>query len=287
MTGVSLPESEDELVERLKTELAKAEPSAKRRITEKLLLAALGSIPWLGGFISAAADFKAEEGAARQDKLQTEWLREHERRIRELLETLHDVQSRIAQLGPDVEERIQSEEYLTLVRGAFRAWDEAETEEKRRYAANLLVNAAGTRVCSDDVVRLFIKWIDEYHESHFAVIREIYKHPRASRFDIWTEIYGNIPREDSAEADLFKLLIRDLSTGGVIRQERATTIDGDFLRRRSAKRLGPPPTTLESAFEGTKPHVLTELGKQFVHYTMNEIVGRLETNGGTRPATSS
>jgi len=33
---------------------------------------------------------------------------------------------------------------------------------------------------------------------------------------------------------------------------------------------------MESAFEDTKPYVLTELGKQFVHYTMSEVVGRLE-----------
>jgi hypothetical protein len=35
---------------------------------------------------------------------------------------------------------------------------------------------------------------------------------------------------------------------------------------------------MESAFEDTKPYVLTELGKQFVHYTMNEVVTRIEEN---------
>jgi hypothetical protein len=33
---------------------------------------------------------------------------------------------------------------------------------------------------------------------------------------------------------------------------------------------------MESAFDDTKQYVLTELGKQFVHYTMNELVSRLE-----------
>jgi hypothetical protein len=33
--------------------------------------------------------------------------------------------------------------------------------------------------------------------------------------------------------------------------------------------------TMESAFEDTKPYVLTDLGKQFVHYTMNEVVTRI------------
>ena len=59
------------------------------------------------------------------------------------------------------------------MRGAFRTWDKAETEEKRAYAARIIANAAGTNITSDDVLRLFIDWIDSYHEMHFAVIREI------------------------------------------------------------------------------------------------------------------
>jgi hypothetical protein len=75
------------------------------------------------------------------------------------------------------------------------------------------------------------------------------------------------------------MLIRDLSMGGVIRQERDTNQVGQFMRKRPQQRAprGSAPTTMESAFEGTKPYVLTELGKQFVHYTMNEVVTRLET----------
>ena len=139
----------------------------------------------------------------------------------------------------------------------------------------MVSNAAGTRLCSDDVVRLFIDWLDKYHEAHFAVIREIYQNPGCTRYDIWVAIHGEMVREDSAEADLFKLLIRDLSTGGVIRQARETTDDGRFLRKRTSSRRGTAPTTMESAFEDTKPYVLTELGKQFVHYTMTELVPRL------------
>ena len=33
---------------------------------------------------------------------------------------------------------------------------------------------------------------------------------------------------------------------------------------------------MESAFEETKPYVLTELGKQFVHYVMDDVVQQLE-----------
>jgi hypothetical protein len=276
MTDKPLGEDEQALVERISAELAKVEPSTRRRLAEKFLLAALGSIPWIGGFLSAAANFKTEEGTVRQNTLQTEWLKEHEKKLGRLRAALEGVYERFESLGDSIDERIQSEEYLTLVRKAFRVWDEAETADKRRYVANIVTNSAGTRVCTDDVVRLFIDWLALYHESHFMVIREIFKNPGATRFYIWSAIYGDTPREDSAEADLFKLLIRDLSTGGVIRQDRETNYAGQFMRRSRPRRTGSASSTMESAFEDTKPYVLTELGTQFVHYTMNEVVGRIE-----------
>jgi hypothetical protein len=256
-------------------ELTKDEPSRWERILEKFLLAAIGSIPWVGGFIVAAARIPKEEATDRKENLQTKWLEEHQKKLEKLRKTLDDISHRFKMLGTEIEERIQSEGYLALVRQTFRAWDKSETDEKRQYAANLLSNAAGPRLCSDDVLRLFISWIDLYHESHFAVIREVFKNPGATRFDIWTKLYGALPREDSAEADLFKLLIRDLSTGGVLRQARDTTEDGRFLRKQPARHRGHASMTVESAFEDTKPYLLTELGKQFVHYTMNEIVPRI------------
>lgn len=268
--------SDEKAVEAIKSELERASPSSKRRIIEKFVLAALGSIPWVGGFISAAASLKTktEEGDQKTNTFQTQWLEEHQKKMERLGKTLNDIIARFETLGESIDERIKAEDYLNLVRRAFKAWDRADTEEKRQCVANLVANASATQLCSDDVVRLFVDWLDLYHEAHFAVIREIYKNPRCTRYDIWIAIHGELPREDSAEADLFRLLIRDLSTGGVIRQERDTTDDGQFLRR-SSRRPRTASTTVESSFEDTKPYVLTELGKQFVHYAMNEVVTRL------------
>ncbi|MDN7644688.1 hypothetical protein [Burkholderia cenocepacia] len=263
-------------VDRIRTELEKLNPSTKRRILEKFALAALGSIPWVGGFISALASVKTEESGLQTSSLQTQWLEQHQAKMETLSATMQEIGRRFEALGDEIDERLASDGYLDIVRKAFRAWDKADTEEKRRYAANLVTNAAGTRLCSDDVVRLFIDWLDSYHESHLAVIREIFKNPGSTRFDIWTTIYGDPVREDSAEADLYKLLIRDLSTGGVIRQARDTNADGQFLRKQTSRKpQGPATATVESAFEGSKQYVLTELGKQFVHYTMNEVVERI------------
>jgi len=162
-----------------------------------------------------------------------------------------------------------------LIKKCFRDWSAAESEEKRVLVRNLLTNAASSTICTDDVVKMFIEWIDHYSEIHFKVIRFIYKNTGCSRAEMWQDIHGEQVREDSAEADLFKLLIHDLSTGHVIRQHREKDYQGNFLKARSQKNRKPVSRTLASAFDDEKQYELTELGTQFVHYTMNEIVPRI------------
>jgi len=277
------PSPDSAKVESISREIDQIKPSGRKRFFEKFLLAALGSIPWVGGFIGTMASLKTEAGEVRADDLRTQWLKEHQAKLHRLASTLNEISERFENLGSEIDERIESEDYLNLVRRAFRTWDQADTEEKRKYAANLVTNAGGTRLSSDDVVRLFIDWLNLYHEAHFAVIREIYHNPGVSRYDIWMEIHGEVPREDSAEADLFKLLIRDLSTGSVIRQDRETTLDGRFLRKHPRRSKGHASSTMESAFEDSKPYVLTALGQQFVHYTMTDTVTRIESGGSANP----
>lgn len=107
------------------------------------------------------------------------------------------------------------------------------------------------------------------------MIREIYKEAGITRGEIWDRIYGRPVREDSAEADLFKLLMRDLSTGGVVRQHRETTGTGEFIRRPRSATRGRGAPVLKSAFDSQEPYELTELGKQFVHYAMTDVVPRI------------
>lgn len=259
-----------------KSELEKTRSSKFQKAITKFILAALGSIPWVGGFVAAAASLKTEEKDEKQQEIQNQWLEEHSKKMQKLGLTIIEITKRFDNIGEDIEDRISSDEYLDIVRKAFRSWDAADTDEKRKYVSNLIENSAGKRFCSDDVIRLFIDWLDQYHESHFAVIKEIYKNPGVTRYEIWINTYGEVVREDSAEADLFKLLIRDLSTGGVIRQARDTTDDGRFLKKTPVK-SAIKSKTMESAFEATKQYLLTELGKQFVHYTMTELVPRVTT----------
>jgi hypothetical protein len=268
----------DYVIESIKADIATSTPPRRNRILEAIALAAVGSIPWVGGVVSAAAAYKAEAAGIEKDSLLEEWLREHQGKLQQLRITLVGMIARLEGFGKEVEERIMSEEYLTLVRKTFREWDTADTEEKRKLLVNLITNAAGTRLVSDDIVRLFLGWIDSYHESHFAVIRAIYQsHDNPpTRYDIWAAVYGEpIPRDDSAEADLFRMLIRDLSTGGVIRQPRETDFQGRFIRKRVGGARRPAASTMESAFEDSKQYVLTELGSRFVHYTMTELVKQI------------
>lgn len=281
-TTPQLP-SEDQIISDLRAELEKAEPSQRNRIIEKVFVAALSVIPWIGGVLVAAETFRTDEGTVKLNKIQTQWLEEHQKKIVLLMQALNGIGKRLASLGDEITERIGSEEYLALVRKAFRVWDEADTEEKRRLLSNVLTNAAGTRICSDDVIRIFIDWIRMYSEVHFAIIRHVYKERETTRFDIWVSLYGEeTPREDSSAADLYRYLIRELNMGGVMRLPRQTTPSGEFLLKRQQRaRRSPASSTMKSSFDDVEPWVLTELGKEFVHYTMNEGIGRIEENAGS------
>lgn len=250
----------------------------------RVLLAALSGIPWVGSFLGAAGTLNAEIENEQIAELQRLWLKEHEAKLKRLGHTLSSIIDRLESFGEELQGRIQSEEYISLVRQGFRSWDQAETEEKREFIRKLLENAGGTKLCSDDLVRLFISWIDTYHESHFSVIRVLHQNEGASRAYIWQEIHGERVREDSAEADLFRLLIRDLSTGSVIRQHRDTTPHGEYMRKgRSSQTVRRASPTMKSAFDDSEQYELTELGKQFVHYTMNELVSQLSGHADNSP----
>ena len=144
---------------------------------------------------------------------------------------------------------------------------------------NELRNAAAKeQICSDDVISMFLVWVDRYNEGHFKIIREIYKNPGTTRHEIWQALNGREVREDSAEADLFKLLIHDLSLGRVIRQHREVDYQGNFIKSRTQRPRG---NTMASAFDDEKDYELTELGQWFVHYTMNEVVSKISHMGQT------
>ena len=67
--------NDENIPEYYQSEIAKASKTTKRRAFEKFVSAALGSIPWVGGFITAAITLKAEQGSIRKIIFRTNGLK--------------------------------------------------------------------------------------------------------------------------------------------------------------------------------------------------------------------
>lgn len=208
-------------------------------------------------------------------KVLAAWMKLQEEAMLEIAKTLAEVMSRLDLNDSEVRERLESPAYLSLVKKAFRDWSGAESETKRTLVRNPLVKAASTKLSGDEVIRLYLEWIAKYSETHFKVIKAIYKNPHSTRQETWDELSGTNAREDSADADLFKTIVHDLSVGHIVRQHRETDYHGNFVRKPSQKRGSGRGRQMTAAFDDDKEYVLTELGSQFVHYTMNEVVMKI------------
>lgn len=243
--------------------------------------AAGGAIPFLGGLLAAGAGAWSEHEQRKINDFLTHWLKMLQDEMAEKAQTILEITARLNMNDEKIAERVASPEYQSLVRKAFRDWSGAESDKKREFVRNILANAASVKMASDDVIRMFLQWISNYSELHFAVIASIYNDAGVTRARMWEKVGKEEVREDSADADLFKVLIRDLSTGGIIRQSREKDYAGNFLRKPAQRRPKGTyqPRTMESAFEDTKGYELTELGQQFVHYAMTDLPLRIGQAG--------
>lgn len=236
------------------------------------------AVPFAGGFLSAAASVWGENEQQRAMDALRAWIRMLEEELKEKQRTILEIMARLDMHDERIAERVRSDEYQSLLKHAFRNWAGTESRKKQEYIRNILTNAASANIVSDDVIRLFVKWLHDYSELHFAVIAELYKHPGSTRGQIWQNLGKGQVREDSADADLFRLLVRDLSTGGIIRQHRETDYAGNFIAKRSSTRNTSRggDRTMKSAFDDSDSYELTALGQQFVHYAMNEVTVKIE-----------
>jgi hypothetical protein len=191
---------------------------------------ASGAIPFIGGVLSAAAGVWGEAEQERINNLLQQWLQMLEDELREKGQTIAEVVARLDMGDDKVRERVESEEYQAILKKTFRKWSSVDSESKREKIRNILSNAAASDLSSDDVVKLFVDWITTYSDFHFEVIGQIYNRSGCTRRSIWDGLGRPPVREDSADADLFKMLIRDLTLGGVIRQHRETDYQGNFVK---------------------------------------------------------
>lgn len=261
-----------------KNDLPKSSKAA--RIGRGAVQALGGAIPFAGGLFSLVASNWSEKEQERINEFFRAWIQMQQDEIQEQEATIIEMMARLDVTDEKINERLASRPYQGLLKKTFREWAAAESEEKRVLIRNILSNAAASDMSSDDVVRMFLDWINDYSEMHFQVISVIYNQSRGiSRGEMWRRINREPVREDSADADVFKLLIRDLSTGGVIRQYRETDYDGNFIQKQQPKghrSRGGGTKTMKSAFDENDLYVLTDLGQQFVHYSMTDLPVRID-----------
>jgi len=252
--------------------------SKGKKIARGALEIAGGAIPVAGGLLSAAASAWSDQEQDEVNRFFEYWIKMLRDEIHEKEITMIEILGRLDLQDKKIQERVKSKEYQSLVKKTFREWSGAESEEKRKLIRNILANAAASELTSDDVVRLFIDWINNYSELHFQVIGAIYNSQGISRGAIWKKIGKGDVREDSADADLYKLLFRDLSMGSIVRQHRETDYYGNFITKSPAKRSprGSGPKPMKSAFDEEELYELTDLGQQFVHYAMTDLPLRIE-----------
>lgn len=248
-----------------------------RKIGRGALQVAGGAVPFVGGLFSAVAGAWSEAEQEKVNRFFQHWVKMLEDELKEKERTIIEIMARLDMQDEQIQERVESKEYQSLLKKTFREWSGAESEDKREYIRNILANAAASQVSSDDVVRLFIDWLKNYSELHFKVIAAVYNSAGITRGEIWRKIGKGQVREDSADVDLYKLLFRDLSTGGIVRQHRERDYYGNFIQKRVQKKsrsAGPKP--MKSAFDEEDQYELTELGQQFVHYAMTDLPVRIE-----------
>jgi hypothetical protein len=235
---------------------------------------ASGLIPFAGGILAAAAAAWSEREQERINSFLKHWLEMLSAEMKEKEQTILEIMSRVDMSDEETAARVESPAYQSLLRKSFREWAGAESEDKRVLLRNLLANAASIKLCNDDVIRLFLEWIKTYSELHFSVVAKIYNGNGKTRGEVWASLGKERVREDSADADLFKLLFRDLSTGGIVRQHRETDWEGNYVKK-ATQRPRSGSRQMVSAFDDGEQYELTALGNQFVHYAMTEVSVKL------------
>lgn len=127
-------------------------------------------------------------------------------------------------------------------------------------------------------MKLFLDWIQKYSDLHFKIIKILFNNNGFTRFDIWKQLNSSkvMPRENSRDADLYKLIFRDLSTGGIIRQYKPINHAGEYIKIPKQGGRKTHSNIMKSAFDGDESYELTSLGADFIHFATTEVAPKLK-----------
>jgi len=129
-----------------------------------------GAVPIIGGIFSAAASAWEGRNQDRANAFFKHWLQMLFEEMREKERTIVEIMARLDMQDKKVTDRMESPEYQSILKKAFREWSGVESEDKRTFVRNILANAAASQIVSDDVVKLFLEWLGKFSELHFKVI---------------------------------------------------------------------------------------------------------------------
>src|ERR1700722_18053821 len=149
-------------------------PGKAAKISRGALQVIGGALPLGGGILSAIAGAWSEAEQDRFNRFLEHWLQMLKDELKEKEKTVFEIMARLDLQDEEIAKRVESKEFQSLMKKAFREWAGAESETKREYVRNILANAASSRISNDDVVRLYIDWLQRYSELHFEVIGAVY-----------------------------------------------------------------------------------------------------------------
>jgi hypothetical protein len=136
----------------------------------------------------------------------------------------------------------------------------------------LLSHAAEMPDPDYNLFNLFFDWLSRYNELHFRFIRSLKEQGTATKLQIWEGMGGSRVRDDSAEADVFGCLFKDLNLGHIVRKAGGRDSSGRRVRAKAVKRNSP---YLKSVLDDIDPQELTAVGELFTHYAMSELTPKL------------
>jgi len=132
--------------------------STGREVTEKAVEAALSAVPIAGGPLALA--FGAVMGWAYSRRME-EWLNE-------LADAVDDLQQRLDDLNLD--ELASNEDFVDAVVHATRAAEGTHQREKVEALRNAVLNVALPGAPATDLIRIFLRYLDEFTPSHLRLL---------------------------------------------------------------------------------------------------------------------
>lgn len=132
--------------------------STAREVTEKVVEASLSAVPIAGGPLALA--FGAVMGWA--------YTRRMEQWLDELAAAVNDLQSELD--GLDIQSLAENEDFIDAVVHATRAAEGTHQSEKIEALRNAVLNVAVARAPETDLIRIFLRYVDEFTPSHLRLL---------------------------------------------------------------------------------------------------------------------